>query len=53
MADVVRHWVGRGADGFRVDAVDRMVKDAELRDDPPADEPVPAADAGGAPRGST
>ena len=37
MADVVRHWVGRGADGFRVDAVDRMVKDAELRDDPPSD----------------
>ena len=41
MADVVRHWVGRGADGFRVDAVDRMVKDAELRDDPPAREPFP------------
>ena len=36
MADVVRYWVARGVDGFRVDAVDRMVKDAELRDDPPA-----------------
>ena len=41
MADVVRHWVGRGADGFRVDAVDRMVKDAELRDDPPSDDLFP------------
>ena len=41
MADVVRHWVDRGADGFRVDAVDRMVKDAELRDDPPGREPFP------------
>ncbi len=41
MADVVRHWVGRGADGFRVDAVDRLVKDAELRDDPPTDVPFP------------
>jgi alpha-glucosidase len=41
MAAVVRHWIGRGADGFRVDAVDRMVKDAELRDDPPAAEPFP------------
>ena len=37
MADVVRYWVDRGADGFRVDAVDRMVKDAELRDDPPSE----------------
>ena len=41
MADVVRHWVGRGADGFRVDAVDRLVKDAALRDDPPTDVPFP------------
>ena len=41
MADVVRHWVGRGADGFRVDAVERMVKDAELRDDPPPDDLFP------------
>ena len=31
----------RGVDGFRVDAVDRLVKDLELRDDPPADEPFP------------
>jgi alpha-glucosidase len=36
---VVRFWVERGVDGFRVDAVDRLVKDARLRDDPPARAP--------------
>jgi alpha-glucosidase len=36
MQDVVRFWLDRGADGFRLDAIDRLVKDAELRDDPPA-----------------
>ena len=36
MQDVVRFWLERGADGFRVDAVNGLVKDAELRDDPPA-----------------
>ena len=36
MAGVVRFWLERGVDGFRVDAIDRLVKDAELRDDPPA-----------------
>ena len=39
MQGVVRFWVARGADGFRLDAIDRLVKDAELRDDPPSDEP--------------
>ena len=29
----------RGVDGFRIDAIDRLVKDAELRDDPPASAP--------------
>ena len=29
----------RGVDGFRVDAIDRVMKDARLRDDPPATEP--------------
>jgi alpha-glucosidase len=38
-AEVIRFWIGRGADGFRVDAIDRVMKDAALRDDPPADEP--------------
>jgi len=41
MAGVVRFWAGRGVDGFRVDAVDRLVKDLELRDDPPGDGPFP------------
>ena len=41
MREVVRFWLDRGADGFRVDAADRLVKDAELRDDPPASEPFP------------
>src|ERR671937_2212612 len=36
MQDVVRFWLARGVDGFRVDAVNVMVKDEELRDDPPA-----------------
>jgi alpha-glucosidase len=39
MQDVVRFWLDRGVDGFRLDAIDRLVKDAELRDDPPASAP--------------
>ena len=39
MADVVRFWIARGVDGFRVDAIDRVMKDEALRDDPPATEP--------------
>ncbi|GAC1321876.1 MAG: alpha-amylase family glycosyl hydrolase [Thermoleophilaceae bacterium] len=39
MQSVVRFWLARGVDGFRVDAIDRLVKDAELRDDPPARAP--------------
>jgi alpha-glucosidase len=38
---VVRFWLDRGVDGFRADAIDRMVKDAELRDEPPATSPFP------------
>jgi alpha-glucosidase len=34
--DVLRFWFDRGVDGFRVDALTAIVKDAELRDDPPA-----------------
>jgi alpha-glucosidase len=45
MQDVVRFWLERGVDGFRLDAVNVIVKDAELRDDPPAtgDFPLPLA----------
>jgi alpha-glucosidase len=39
--EVVRFWTARGIDGFRVDAIDRIMKDAQLRDDPPASEPFP------------
>ena len=39
MADVVRFWLERGVDGYRVDAIDRLLKDDQLRDDPPASEP--------------
>jgi alpha-glucosidase len=41
MQDVVRFWLGRGVDGFRLDAIDRLVKDDQLRDDPPASKPFP------------
>jgi alpha-glucosidase len=36
MQDVLRFWLDRGAAGYRVDAIDRLLKDPELRDDPPA-----------------
>jgi alpha-glucosidase len=39
MQDVVRFWLARGVDGFRLDAIDRLLKDPELRDDPPARAP--------------
>jgi alpha-glucosidase len=39
MHGVFRFWLERGVDGFRLDAIDRLVKDPELRDDPPASEP--------------
>jgi len=39
MQNVLRFWLERGAAGYRVDAIDRLLKDAALRDDPPASEP--------------
>jgi len=39
MADVLRFWMARGVDGFRLDAIDRLLKDPDLRDDPPATAP--------------
>src|SRR5688572_9867071 len=38
MEDAVRFWVERGVDGFRLDAIDRLSKDPDLRDDPASDE---------------
>ena len=47
MQDALRFWIERGAAGYRVDAIDRLLKDRELRDDPPASEPfgLPVSDA--------
>lgn len=39
MGDVVRFWIARGVDGFRIDAVDRLAKDLELRSEPRASVP--------------
>ena len=36
MGEVVRFWLERGVDGFRVDAIDRSMKDPLLRENPPA-----------------
>lgn len=35
MFDVMRFWLDRGVDGFRVDAIEHLLPDAELRDNPP------------------
>lgn len=35
---ILRHWFERGVAGFRIDTAHLIVKDAELRDNPPADE---------------
>jgi len=34
MIDVIRFWLGRGVDGFRMDAVQNVIKDELLRDNP-------------------
>lgn len=34
MCDVLRFWMDRGIDGFRVDVAHRIMKDADLRDNP-------------------
>jgi alpha-glucosidase len=39
MAGVLRLWRSRGVDGFRIDAVERLMKDPKLRDDPPRTQP--------------
>ena len=33
--DSIRFWLDRGVDGFRIDVIDRMIKDEALRDNPP------------------
>jgi alpha-glucosidase len=39
--DILRFWWDRGVAGFRIDVCNMMVKDAELRDNPPATEDDP------------
>ena len=41
MYDVLRFWLERGVDGFRVDALRQLVKDEQLRDNPPNPDPNP------------
>jgi len=45
-AKALRFWLDRGVDGFRIDALDRILKDPELRDDPPAGGPPPLPELG-------
>jgi alpha-glucosidase len=35
MLDVLRFWLDRGVDGFRIDALRQLVKDSRFRDNPP------------------
>ena len=35
IADAMRFWLARGIDGFRVDALPLLLKDAQFRDNPP------------------
>jgi alpha-glucosidase len=35
MLDVLRFWLDRGVDGFRLDALRQLIKDDQLRDNPP------------------
>jgi alpha-glucosidase len=39
MFDVARFWLDRGVDGFRIDVAPMVMKDPELRDNPPTPEP--------------
>jgi alpha-glucosidase len=41
MGGALRLWLDRGVDGFRIDAIDRLMKDPDLRDDPPRTGPFP------------
>jgi alpha-glucosidase len=42
MFDVLRFWFQRGVDGFRIDVLWHMIKDAQFRDNPPNPDWVPA-----------
>ena len=34
MYDVMRFWLDRGVDGFRIDALEVLLKDEQFRDNP-------------------
>jgi alpha-glucosidase len=40
MLDVLRFWLDRGVDGFRIDVAHMLMKDPQLRDNPPNPNPV-------------
>ena len=40
LLDVARFWLGRGVDGFRLDALNFSMHDPELRDNPPSGLPM-------------
>lgn len=42
--DILRFWLDRGADGFRIDVAHSLLKDPELRDNPQISEVPPGAD---------
>jgi alpha-glucosidase len=44
MYDVLRFWFNRGVDGFRIDALRQVVKDARFRDNPPNPDWTPGED---------
>ena len=41
MLDVLRFWLDRGVDGFRIDVAHMLMKDPDLRDNPPNPNPEP------------
>jgi alpha-glucosidase len=41
MLDVLRFWLDHGVDGFRIDVAHMLMKDPELRDNPPNPKPEP------------
>jgi alpha-glucosidase len=41
MHDVLRFWLERGVDGFRIDVIHKIAKDPELRDNPVRENPLP------------
>ena len=53
--DIARFWFERGVAGFRIDVAHALVKDPQLRDNPPAEpgDPVVVADASGSGRSTT